>query len=66
MFYKLLNYIRKFNKELADNYDEILEEELNDEFDYEDYWNNISYVDILRITNLKRTNLVNYNLYELY
>ena len=37
MFYKLLNYIRKFNKELADNYDEILEEELNDEFDYEDY-----------------------------
>ena len=57
MFYKLLNYIRKFNKELADNYDEILEEELNDEFDYEDYWYNISYVDILRITEFKKNKL---------
>lgn len=37
MFYKLPNYIRKLNKELADNYDKIFEEELNDEFAYEDY-----------------------------
>lgn len=37
-FYKLSNYTRKFNKKLADDYDEILEEDLNAEFDDEDYW----------------------------
>ena len=37
IFYKLSNYIRKFNKKLADDYDEILEEDLNEEFDDENY-----------------------------
>lgn len=38
IFYKLSNYTRKFNKDLANDYDEILEEDLNEEFDDEDYW----------------------------
>ena len=37
MFYKLSNYTRKFNKELADDYDEILEDDLSEEFDDEEY-----------------------------
>lgn len=37
IFYKLSSYTRKFNKKLADDYDEILEEDLNDELDDEDY-----------------------------
>ena len=37
IFYKLSNYTRKFNKDLANDYDEILEEDLNEEFDDEDY-----------------------------
>ena len=37
IFHRLSSYIRKFNKELADDYDEILEEELNDELDYESH-----------------------------
>ena len=32
IFYKLSNYTRKFNKDLANDYDEILEEDLNEEF----------------------------------
>ena len=38
IFYKLSNYTRKFNKDLANDYDEILEEDLNEEFDDGDYW----------------------------
>ena len=34
LFYKLSDYVRKFNKELADDYDEIYEEKLRDEFDF--------------------------------
>ena len=37
IFHKLSSYTREFNKELADDYDEILEEDLNEEFDDEDY-----------------------------
>ena len=37
IFYKLSSYTRKFNEKLSDDYDEILEEELNNEFNYEDY-----------------------------
>ena len=37
IFYKLSNYTRKFNKDLANDYDEILEEDLNEEFDDGDY-----------------------------
>ena len=34
VFHKLSNYTRKFNKELADDYDEILEEDLSDDEEY--------------------------------
>jgi predicted transcriptional regulator len=37
IFHKLSSYTREFNKELADDYDEILEEDLNEKFDDEDY-----------------------------
>ena len=37
IFHKLSNYTRKFNKELADDYDIILEEDFNEEFNIEDY-----------------------------
>lgn len=32
VFHKLSTYCRKFNKKLADDYDEILEEQLSDEY----------------------------------
>lgn len=34
IFHKLSNYCRKFNKELADDYDEILENDLSDVEEY--------------------------------
>ena len=34
VFHKLSNYTRKFNKKLADDYDEILEEDLSDDEEY--------------------------------
>ena len=36
VFYKLSNYCQSFNKKLADDYNEILEEDLN--YDNEEYW----------------------------
>ena len=34
VFHKLSSYTRKFNKKLADDYDEILEEDLSDDEEY--------------------------------
>ena len=36
VFYKLSNYCRKFNKELSDEYDKILEEILTDDYEEKD------------------------------